>query len=371
MKILQIKPNDNLFLGEGKSFNKGESTWLSTKFIPYPSVFYGAICSLLLSLNEVRRKSYIKNTYGQDEKFDSKSDPRKYLTIGNMYLYNAKDKHYYIPAPLDIFYKKDNTKFIQIGKLIKIDDNIKTSMEMKYLFNSPKSSERCDGMFISLNTFYSSYYEGENDIDILNLNSITTNSYKVGIQRNENYTARDEHLYRLDLTEFLEDKYNDWSYVVEYELNKLDDESWWKDGKDHLHKGYLKLGGEGKVCKYFSRNIDTEHYLSIEDRSNYDYIKLVLMSPLVIKDNSIALKDIEIIAASTGKPYSIGGFDLHLNRPKPMFNAFPEGSVFVLDIRKLEDKTIKRVEEHIKKQELFKNQDSGFGKFRIVPLKMS
>lgn len=360
MKILKIKPKDNLFLSGGKNFNKGESTWLSTRFVPYPSVFYGAICSLMLSLNKERRKSYINNC-------KNSSDPRKYLTIGNVYLYNDKYKHYYIPAPLDVFYKRDNADITHISKIMKVDDNVKTSARMKYLFNLPQNSKRCDGMFISLNTFYSSYYYGENDIDILNLNDITTNSYKVGIQRNENYTAKDEHLYRIDLTEFVDDDDNSWSYAVEYELNTQKCETWWEDGRDHLNKGYLKLGGESKVCKYLSGDIC--NYSFPKDDCYYEYVKLILMSPLVIKDENVRLKDVDIIAASTGKSNSIGGFDLQLNTAKPMFNAFPEGSVFVLDIRKLKDRRVEKVQEYIAREEIFKNQSSGFGKFRIVPLK--
>ncbi|WP_333858978.1 type III-B CRISPR module-associated Cmr3 family protein [Clostridium sp.] len=366
MKILQIKPKDNLFLGGGKNFNKGESTWLSTRFVPYPSVFYGAICSLMLSLNDKRRKDYITN-YKQDNAFNNTSDPRKYLTVGNVYLYNDKDKHYYIPAPLDVFYKNNNVDRNYISKIIKVDDSIKTSSKMNYLFSSPKNSTRCDGMFISLNTFYSSYYYGENDIDILNLNDITTNAYKVGIEKNENYTAKEGHLYRIDLTEFKDDDNNSWSYVVEYELNTQKSQTWWEDGKDHLNKGYLKLGGESKVCKYISGDIC--NYSIPQDDFDYEYVKLILMSPLVIKDENAKLKDIDIIAVSTGKYYSIGGFDLQLNIPKPMFNAFPEGSVFVLDIRKLEDRTIRKIWEYVTKEEIFRSQGSGFGKFRIVPLK--
>ena len=82
-KVMQIKPNDNLFLGSGKNFAKGENTWLGTRLIPYPSVFYGAICSLMLTQNGERRKKYIDNK-------ELDSDPRKYLNIGNIYLYNDK-----------------------------------------------------------------------------------------------------------------------------------------------------------------------------------------------------------------------------------------------------------------------------------------
>lgn len=366
LTILQIKPKDNLFLGGGKNFNKGESTWLSTRFVPYPSVFYGAICSLMLSLNDKRRNDYITNCK-QENSFNNIYDPRKYLTIGNVYLYNDKDKHYYIPAPLDVFYKNNNIDRNYISKIVKVEGSVKTSAKMRYLFSSPQNSTRCDGMFISLNTFYSSYYYGENDIDILNLNDITTNAYKVGIQRNENYTARDEHLYRVDLTEFKDDYNNSWSYVVEYELNTQEGQTWWEDGRDHLNKGCLKLGGESKVCKYLSRDIFD--YLFPQDDCDYKYVKLVLMSPLIIKDENVRLKDIDVIAASTGKSYNIGGFDLQLNTPKPMFKAFPEGSVFVLDIRKLKNMTIKEIEEYISRQEIFVSQSSGFGKFRIVPLK--
>jgi CRISPR-associated protein Cmr3 len=357
---MEIKPNDNLFLGSGKNFIKGESTWLGTRLMPYPSVFYGSICSLMLSLNEDKKEEYIKNNC-------EKADPRKYLKIGNVYLYNERNKHTYIPAPLDIFIDEDKKGQCYISELEKVDNNVICSVNIPYLFMCPESSERADGMFISLNTFYDNYYYNDDEIDVICSDDIVSNSYKVGIERNKNYTVKEGNLYRIDLTEFKEDENNSWSYLVEYEIKN----NWWSNKENSIKKGYLKLGGENKVCRYYSKDIDiVSDYSYVEDEEEYDYVKLILMSPFIKKNDDwkLNIKNVNIIAASVGKSYNVGGFDLEYMLPKPMRKALPEGSIYILDVSRLADRTIRSITDYINGSQIFSQQQKyGFGKFKIVP----
>ena len=77
-------------------------------------------------------------------------------------------------------------------------------------------------------------------IPILIGSSIFKNSYKVGIELEKNKNTKEKHLYRLDQIEMnsFEKK---WSFIVEFKIQG-------KQLKDN--EGYLKLGGEGKICKY-------------------------------------------------------------------------------------------------------------------------
>ena len=360
--VIQIKPNDNLFFGNGKNFSKGENTWLSTRLIPYPSVFYGAICSLMLSQNEERRKNYIDNK-------DLRSDPREYLTLGNVYLYNEETDEVYMSAPMDLFLDEDEN--CHYGIIKKIKNNIKCSEErIPYLFfNQIKGeSERVDGMFIKREIFYDSYYELDKSIGVIKPYDITTNSYKVGIERDQNYVAKENYLYRIDLTEFNSNK---WSYLVEYDI----EDSWWNLKSKNIKYGYLKLGGENKVCRFHDcqkNKFLMDNSYSYNQINKTDYIKLVLTSPCIFKKNNYIpqLKNTEVIVASTGKPYDIGGFDMMLKMPKPMCKAVPEGSVYVLKNKDFNNKTLKEIRKIIVDEGLIDSpyDKQGFGIFEVVPL---
>ncbi|WP_242957624.1 type III-B CRISPR module-associated Cmr3 family protein [Clostridium cochlearium] len=360
-KVMQIKPRDNLFLGTGKNFNKTENAWLNTMLMPYPSVFYGAICSAMLANNEFRKKAYIYN-----KKLES--DPRKYLKIKNIYLYDDKNNDVYIKAPLDLYINKKGE--IYYGDIRKIKSNMNCSLEdISYLFfNSKKDeNERCDGMFIKRNNFYNSYYYNRDSLSILKPLEIVENSYKVGIERDNNYVAKEGHLYRVDLTEFKDKK---WSYLIEYGVEN----SWWK-GKNNkiLDKGYLKLGGENKVCEFYSykRNeklMDCSHVY--DEKNHIGYVKMVLTSPCIFENYNWKpsfKNDIKVVAAATGKPYNLGGFDIVIRHPKPMYKVIPEGSVYILKSELFKGKSLKKIKTIIYQENIIK-KIPGFGQFEIVPV---
>ncbi|NFI83639.1 type III-B CRISPR module-associated protein Cmr3 [Clostridium botulinum] len=360
--IMQIKPNDNLFLGSGKNFSKGENTWLGTRMIPYPSVFYGAICSTMLVQNEERRKKYIDNK-------DLDSDPRKYLSLGNVYLYNEEDDEVYMNAPLDLYL--DEYEECHYAIIKKIKNNINCSEErMSHLFfyEIEGKSQRADKRFIEREIFYDSYYEFDGSIELRESSDIVANSYKVGIERDKNYVAREKHLYRIDLTEFKKEK---WSYLVEYNIK----DSWWNGETKNIKDGYLKLGGENKVCRFYAyeKNKKLMVYNNLYNQINdTEYVKMIITSPCIFEGNDYIpkFKNTEVIAASTGKPYDIGGFDMALNIPKPMSKAVPEGSVYILKNKDFNNTSLKEIRKIIDDEVLIDKtyKKQGFGMFELVPL---
>lgn len=366
-KVMRIKPCDNLFLGMGKQFIKGESTWLGTRIIPYSSVFQGAIASLMLAKNKKRKKDYI-------DKGNYSSDPRKYLKIGRIYLYDYKSEDVYMAAPLDLILDEyNNCHFLSIKK---IESNIRTSIgAVSHLFFNEinSDSERTDGMFIKYSNFYNSYFDTRESMDIIKYSDIVSDSYKVGIQLDENRIVKEGYLYRIDLTEFNENAEEGWSYLVEYYI----EDSWWGETTNQIEKGYLKLGGENKACKFWCYDFDylLEDYRDIYERNNEsEYVKIVLTVPCEFKSNTWKpdFKSIEVIAATTGKAYDIGGFDMKLKIPKPMNKAVPEGSVYVLKSKEFKNKTLDSIKQIIRNNDVLKKEMydilSEFDWFEVVPI---
>ncbi|AYD40243.1 type III-B CRISPR module-associated protein Cmr3 [Clostridium fermenticellae] len=366
-KIMKIKPCDNLFLGTGKQFIKEESTWLSTRLIPYPSVFQGAIASLMLAKNRNKRKKYI-------DEDDYLSDPRNYLKIGRIYLYNDKDREVYMSAPLDLFLDEyGKCHFLNIKR---IDTNIICSVEgVSHLFFNEISgdSERVDGMFIKYRNFYNSYCYTQESIVVIKPSDIVSDSYKVGIQLNENHTTKEGHLYRIDLTEFKEDDEESWSYLVEYAM----DDSWWDGETNQLEKGYLKLGGENKACKFWCYDIEKllRDYSNIYNKINEnEYVKILLTTPCEFKSGNWKpeFKNIEVVAAAIGKGYDIGGFDMKLKIPKPMNKAVPEGSIYILRGSDLKGKCLGEIRKIIEEENILKEETkirlNGFSWFEVISI---
>jgi CRISPR-associated protein Cmr3 len=352
-KILRVKPQDTLFFGSGKVLNKGENSWSGTKLVPYPSVFYGAICTLMLSKSQNRKNKYIDNK-NQD------SDPRKFLEIKAIYLYDEKNKEILIPAPLDLYLDKLNK--IHYANIKK--SKFKTSVDesLKKLFFKPENIEtkKVENMFVSVSNLNYSYSFYQDSIDIYSQSNINNSSYKVGIEIDrDTKTAKEKMLYRIDLNELKE---NIWSYLVEYEIRND-----WEENFD-LNQGYLKLGGENKVCKYFTEDksnyIDlTEEVYSETNKSNY--IKIVFISPSIFKNKEDIKKDIK--AYTNSKPYLIGGYDMKEKKPKPMKNYIPEGSVYILKNEKFKNKTISEIEEIINR-EYFEKEDQiiGYSRYKVI-----
>ncbi|SHJ74306.1 CRISPR-associated protein Cmr3 [Caminicella sporogenes DSM 14501] len=368
MKVLKIKPNDNLFFGNGKRFDKGESIWLESRLMPYPSVFYGAICSLMLQLNKTCSNRYINN------KNNTEDDPRKYLTIRKIYIYDEKNKDVYMKAPLDLFVYKNKCSY---GIFRKIESNVCTSSkDMSYfLFNDKKDFKRADEFYIKRSSFYNGYFYGK-EVDFYEAHRFITQAYKVGIQREKGMT-KDEHLYRIDLTQFNDTK---WSYLVEYEIK----DEWWNESDyTGLDRGYLKLGGENKSCKYWDVT-DEQILKQYKDENDYKnkskLVKLYISSPfiskyggyqIIFKDSDKGNKAIKVLGISNKEPLFIGGYDMRTGH-KPMYKAIPEGSIYLLESDYFEGQIIKEIKKYIKEQIfLYDEEDSiiksGFNQFEVVP----
>lgn len=391
MKLMTIKPKDNIFVGSGKRFAKGENNWVQSKAIPSPSVFHGAIASLMLSLDKNRKNEYLEliNKYRKErnkknadkskvkklqEKYKEKN-PKNFITIDNIYLTgnidkNAHNINKYIPAPLDLFI--NDKGYISYGKFKKISPCYSTSFndELEYLLDSCEpNTDRVESMFIDRASFFNSYFKMSDSISCINKDEIFSSAYKVGIEIDyAKGTVKDEHLYRLDLCQFIN---KNWSYAVKFDIES----KWWSDEDINLdRKGLLKLGGEHKPSIYELK--DVKNYKD-DIVNNYindnEFVKMYFYTPAVFKNNSYKPEfdnDIKVVGAFTDKPQYVGGFDMAEGKSKPMYKVVPAGAVYLLKSDKFRGEKLESIKELIKNSSFVRTEHNreGFCKFEIVPV---
>jgi len=309
MAYIQIKPTDSLFFGGGKPFNAGSDSWTDSSFLPNPSVIWGALFSLLHKEEIAQKGTNFRTTQEQREK----------LKIKNIYLYNEEQTTILVPAPLDIFVDSEGKRykgeyrdvdFISNYELPVI--NMVDGVDVKPLENS----------FIEINSLYEEYCQDNfDDLVLFNFDEVFVADYKIGIKIDKRTkTAQENHLYRIDLTQFKKE----WSFLIEYESDIVFNQS-----------GILKLGGESKIAHYQKIDkpigiIDYEGYRDemIEELKEQNEFKILFKTPTYFKDGWQPQQD-GLICANIGKSIPIGGFDMETKKPKEMKKYIPAGSVLV------------------------------------------
>ncbi|BDR81185.1 hypothetical protein N072000002_13650 [Clostridium tetani] len=330
--LIKIKPCDNTFFGDGNQFDFDISRIMKSKNTPYPSVFFGAIFTAILTYNDDFRKSFFENL---------KYDHEDILEIGQVYLFNEKDNEIYIKAPMDLFmdFKGD----IDFGKFKK-EDNRLNSLSYNYILINPKDKEykRLRNMYINIKNIYDSYLKKQRlRIKLKSEDEIFIKNYKVGIGINKKTKNIEEgKLYKIEQTEFMN---NSWSYIVEYKIKKdylKDSISYNEIEIKDLNKGYLKLGGENKACKFES--IDNKEIKKFNLKKEQPLInktyKIIFTSDAYFNDSiNKVFKDlgIKILGLSNDKPIYIGGYDMQKKGSakkgsvRTMYKGYSAGTVIL------------------------------------------
>lgn len=351
--ILEITPLDTLFFRDGKPFTAGDDNWADgAGFPPSPSVFYGAVRTLLASqngwaLNEIETKTAS-------------------LSIENIYLIYDDEPHFI--APLDFVESsiKNAKKELEQKQLAIINDDKliareKTVDNIKSLF----SSDREDDFVKSVS---SAIIKQELLLESLKKNKVTssinlkqytlTNEPKIGIKKNRNTGNVEEGmLYRVALQR-LEPQIT----VKTDNRNNKKTQKTEKPVKIHLElsfeqefnlsqKGFLRLGGEGKATAYrivntkdedaifFSKDKLPTLNLSVEKNK----FRLYLATPAIFKNgwhpnlSIFGINNAKLIAANVPKPSVIGGFRMQkTNRGKKghksMYRVVSAGAVYVYEM---------------------------------------
>ena len=325
MKYMQIKPTDSLFFGTGKPFNAGADSWTDSSFLPNPSVIWGALFSVLYREGEI---DIVDGKVSEDE--------RKKLKIKNIYLYIEENKvlKFLVPTPLDVYIGKHNNYISELQKV-----NFISNYPLDYISMIDKDDiEIAENSLIEIGSLFKSYQKHIVP-SIYQFDKIFKADYKIGIKIDKNKkTAQENHLYRIDLTQFEKNS----GFLVEYEIDE--EKSFNPSGV--LKRGVLKLGGEGKSAKYedikanrILRELDKYRKKAKDKIEKEKFFKLYFKTPALLKSDwkPNEIKGLKLLSANVGKYIPIGGFDMEKNKPKAMNKFIPAGSVFVY---KIEDKSI-------------------------------
>lgn len=337
MNLLKIKPYDNTFFRGGNNFNFEMSNLIQSRNIAYPSTFFGAIFTAILSQNDNFRNEFFKKKYNNDH--------LKILKINQIYLYNEKQNLVYISAPKDIFI---GNGIIKYGTFVKADQNT-ISIPYSYYLEEPNGNEleRADKYFVTIENFYKNYYyKNFSYYSLKSEDEIFAKNLKTGISLDQSTGVVEEsYIYTIEQTEFRNFKENDWSYIVEYEIKHeaLKKERYKSEIKD-LDRGDLKLGGESKICSYKKiQNKDIENFRKNNPFKNIESAKMI---KVILTSDSYFEKDInkvfedkmKLVGLVNDKPIYIGGFDMAENKAKKMYKGYPAGTVLLLEILEKNEK---------------------------------
>ena len=311
---IEILPLDTLFFRDGKPFNASSETWADGIFPPNPSTIYGALRSI-----------YFRNNPDDLSKANEVDDPTKNLVIRKIYL--KISLNHYFPLPLDIVYEKGSNTYTY--PLERKENSLISNIKTTSILTKDFTIENFENSFITIKRF-KKYQSFTNDkfiqhSEIKNLENFIKNESKIGIKINKTTQTSDKgHLYRVDFKRLEKTK-----IVVEF------------DGLDIGNTKLIRLGGEGKVatCKEIED-------LKIEPPQNIQNIfKLYLLTPTIfdngwlpswIDEDSLegefrGLK-LKLLTAKIGKYKLIGGFDMKEQKPKMMYKAVSEGSIYYFEL---------------------------------------
>ncbi len=337
---IEMKPLDTLFFRDGKPFSMGEEVWADTVFPPYPSTIYGALRTL-----------YFAHHPEDIDKAETEKDPTKNLVIRNILI--KQNGIYYLPIPSDLVTPKDKEEL----KMLKLSEKSKeyfSNYPLDYIL-LPENNEKVEAItgFISIHDF-AKYVQGEAPKDYKKLQDIRVEEPKIGIGLDrEMRAAREHNIYRVGM---LRTK-GELRIVVEFE------------GLDLPDKGFMKLGGEGKIINY--EKVTDVPEIPFPQVSG-DIFKVFLATPTYfvngwlpggMKENIWKYYDmeLELIAASFKGYLSIGGFNMKKKRPKKMRRFLPAGSVLYFKLLKGDLNKLKEAFRNrpISEDETLKKQ--GFG----------
>ncbi|EQC1534737.1 type III-B CRISPR module-associated protein Cmr3 [Clostridium botulinum] len=346
MKLLKIKPYDNTFFRLGNNFEFKISNVIQTKNVAYPSTFFGAIFTAILTNNDKFRNKFLS--------INKNTDHLEILNIKQVYLYDEKQDMVYIKAPKDIF---ANNKEVKFGKFKEIK-GWESCISYPYYLEEPEGSdlERADYYFISIIEFYDKY---KNKVlynsDLKHEDEIFKKNTKTGISLdNSTGIIKESLLYTIEQTEFknITENYHgsDWSFVVEYDINNDFLKKNHYPKIEDLDKGELKLGGETKVCTYeVIENSDINEFKSkmCEDvLKPGEKLKVILTSDSYFTESESFTKlfndDMKFLALVNDKPIYIGGFDVKENKEKAMYKGYSAGTILLLLNKSGKDINIKK-----------------------------
>lgn len=312
MPDIKITPLDSLFFRDPRPFTMGEDNIAANLFPQIPgSALLGAFRTAYaaeknISLEEIREKTAVVNI--------------NYLGL-------MLDGEPVYPIPADCIGEKDKIVLLNL-----IDNNDSSNPFSKLLVaNTTRKTEDISGYRFKADDL-KKYWLKSSDILLKNLSLLSdyyTHEPKLGIARKKDTrTTREGALYRVSMVR-AEGKNKQRQTNVFAGLQ----------GIEIQHKGFIRLGGEGKAAAY-----EVEQFIHPKTpdwQAEFNGFKIYLATPAIFKQGYLpewldpeSLKGeidgfkIKLETAAFGRFIPYGGFDLEQNKPKPVSKAIPAGSVY-------------------------------------------
>lgn len=364
MELLKLTPCSNTFFRDGHNFDAGISNYLLSKNTPYPTVFFGAIFTTLLAENEKFREAFFS---------ENRNDHEKILKIGQIYLYDQE--RIYVSAPKDIFV--NDVGDFQFSKFRNINEQ-NSSIQYDVILESLKMQgyTRADDYYIDILDLHGSYKKRQPEsMRLLKSTDIFIKNTKIGIGlASGTKNVQESQLYKIQQTEFTNNK---WSYLIEYSIDEKYLEQNYNMTLDKLDFGYLKLGGESKVCAYEEHeNSDVHLFNNLKiGMGDDEFIKVILLSDTYFETtiDLVFSDDIKLIGLVNDKPIYIGGFDMKSSKSsrgqaRGMYKGYSAGTIILLKINK-EKISNEQVREFLN-EKIIRNNSKGFGQHVVFKVKI-
>jgi CRISPR-associated protein Cmr3 len=325
-----IEPLDVMLFRDGKPFSAEEDVIASSIFPPFPSTFYGAIRTEILSRQNFKFQplSQIKNNPQYLNQIDSLTQD---LRIVGPFIAD-ENRFEYFPIPRDLVQiKGQDKKYVQLKPGISPTFKSDLSADISPLWvktNYDEHIEDSKGFISESELMIYLHGEGNDKWSILRLDEIFQKEERVGIKRSGATKTSEEGFFYI--AEFVRLS-SQFGFTLDIEGNiALPD------------KGFIRLGGESRAASYKrigDRQWDDDAIKKkIKETRRF---KLYLLTPAIFNEGWVAQwmqngeKDsikFKFVSACVGKPVSVGGFDIVENKPKPMKKAVPAGSVYFFEL---------------------------------------
>ena len=322
---IRFRPLDPVFFRNGRPFASGEESWADSIFPPNPSVLYGALRTVLATVSG-------KEILFADVK--AKLDKNS-LQVGRLYYF--LENQVYFPLPLDYVVdkvkseearqkEKETKRFsVYLSKSETRKSVIPQSKDefLKYILLAPSHHSQTatpEGAIISDDSLLEYLQREAKELSARKLSDYFTEEPKVGNGRtNQTRSVEESLLYRVGMQ-----RLKDVTLGMNLRIAKGYDQ------KD-IDGAQVRLGGEGKIAVLQGVPDSNFQERIGQIQLNPGFFKLYFATPAII-DNDTNMPNLgiqaELVAASIGKPMSIGGYDMIENKAKMMYKAIPAGSVF-------------------------------------------
>lgn len=341
----EVMPRDTLFFRDARPMEKAMTNYIESMTVPYPSVFYGMMCSALMEKGQLKEVKAKLEEMGKSDKSTGSSRNgtsleeclKNSLELCDIFIISGGEL--YIPAPLDLF--EGESKRVYAGVY---EDGLLYPPDQYR-----EETETVQGKFIRLFDFIHCYAkENFRGIQLHDEQEFFHRYGKAGLEiEKERRKAKEAHLY---FAEMLEPK-KDTGYLLKVRAD-IPEES--LETKKGLWKSDALIGGRNRVA-YIRQVKEGMSYLK-QEKEYWDKkcrskrIKMIFKTPYIIDERfseKMSETEIKVLTRVAGKQMSAGGFDMARGRQKELKTAMPPGSLFLLESERFTDMTLNEIKELI------------------------